>query len=110
MRRMFRQGHSASPLSPSSTGVRYIPRMPAKPPGHERRSFLTRLARFFNEGVMGLLALIALATALGPMVFDVSPSVERAFTVVEWVLVGMFAAEFFIEGAVAHDRRAWIRS
>ena len=47
---------------------------------------LARLARVFNENVMGLLALVALATALGPMAFDVSPGVERALTVVEWVL------------------------
>ena len=87
-----------------------ISRMPSEYSGHEPRTFLTKLARFLNEGVMGLLALIALATALGPMVFDVSPGVERALTVVEWVLVGTFAAEFFIQGAVAHDRRAWIRS
>ncbi len=71
---------------------------------------LIRLARLFNEAVMGFLALVALATALGPMVFDVSPGVERLLTVVEWVLVGTFAAEVFVQGAVAHDRRAWIRS
>jgi Mg2+ and Co2+ transporter CorA len=59
---------------------------------------------------MGVFALIAFATSLGPMVFDVSPGLERALTVVEWVLVGMFAAEFFIQGAVAHDRHSWIRS
>jgi len=77
---------------------------------NESRAFLTSLARLFNEGVMGLLALVALATALGPMVFDVGPDVERALTVVEWVLVGAFAAEFFIQGAVAQDFPAWIRS
>lgn len=87
-----------------------IRRKPSEHSGHEPRAFLTRLARFFNESVMGLLALIALATALGPMVFDVSAGVERGLTFVEWVLVGTFAAEFFIQGAVAHDRRAWIRS
>lgn len=70
----------------------------------------TGLARLFDERVMGLLALIALATALGPMVFDVSPDVERTLTVVEWVLVGMFAAEFAFNFYVAPDRRAWIRS
>src|SRR5687767_7707227 len=72
--------------------------------------FLIRLARVFNERVMGFLALVALATALGPMVFDVSLSVERVLTVVEWVLVGSFAADFFMQGAVAADRHAWIRS
>jgi len=59
---------------------------------------------------MGLFALVAFATAIGPMVFDVSTHVELILTVVEWVLVGAFAAEFFIEGAVARDRAAWIRS
>lgn len=74
------------------------------------RPAIVRLARFFNEGVMGFFALVALATALGPMVFDVSLDVERALTIVEWVLVGTFAAEFFIQGAVAPDPRAWLRS
>jgi Mg2+ and Co2+ transporter CorA len=69
-----------------------------------------RLARVFDERVMGLLALVALGTALGPMVFDVSPGVERALTVVEWVLVAMFAAEFLLQGAIAPDRHAWMRS
>ena len=40
---------------------------------------------------MGLLALVALATALGPMVFDVSPNVERLLTLLEWLLVAAFA-------------------
>ncbi len=74
------------------------------------RTRLTSLARFFNEGVMGLLALVALAAALGPMVFDVSPAVEQALTIVEWVIVGAFAADFIISGAVAPDFHAWIRS
>lgn len=70
----------------------------------------TGLARLFDERVMGLLALIALATALGPMVFDVSPDGERALNVVEWALVGMFAAEFIFHFSIATDRRAWLRS
>lgn len=76
----------------------------------ESRALLTGLARLFNEGIMGLLALVALATALGPLVFDVGVDFERALTVVEWVLVGIFAADFFIQGAVAPDFPAWIRS
>lgn len=76
----------------------------------EPRVLLTSLARLFNEGVMGFLALVALATAVGPMVFDVTPAVERALTVIEWVLVSAFAAEFLISGAVAPSFRAWIRS
>jgi Mg2+ and Co2+ transporter CorA len=59
---------------------------------------------------MGFLALVALATALGPLVFDVGPEAERALTVVEWVLVAAFAAEFAVHGAVAEDFGAWSRS
>jgi Mg2+ and Co2+ transporter CorA len=59
---------------------------------------------------MGFLALVALATALGPMVFDVSAGVERALTVLEWALVAAFAAEFILQGAVARDRHRWMRS
>lgn len=80
------------------------------PDCHEPPAFLTRLARLFNEGVMGFLALVALATALGPLVFDVSPGLEHALTVLEWMLVTAFATEFFVQGAIAPDRRAWMRS
>ena len=87
-----------------------IPEMRSELPGGESPAFLIRLARLSSEAVMGFLALVALATALGPLVFDVSPDIELVLTVVEWVLVGAFAADFFIQGAVATDRRAWIRS
>lgn len=76
----------------------------------EPRALLSSLARLFNESVMGFLALVALATALGPLVFDVSPGIDRVLTVIEWSLVGAFAAEFIISGALAPDFRAWIRS
>ena len=68
---------------------------------HTGSRLLTGLVRLFDERVMGLLALIALATALGPMVFDVSPDVNRTLTVVECVLVGMFAAEFVLHYLLA---------
>jgi Mg2+ and Co2+ transporter CorA len=76
----------------------------------DESAFMKRLARVFNEGVMGLLALVALATALGPMVFDVSVDAEHVLTIVEWTLVAAFASEFVIQGAVAQDRHAWLRS
>lgn len=71
---------------------------------------LARVARVLNDGVMGLLALVAFGVAIGPMVFDVSPDVEWILTVIEWVLVGAFAAEIAIEGALARNRAAWMRS
>ena len=71
---------------------------------------LDLLARALNEAVMGFLALIALATALGPMVFDVTPDIESVLTVIEWLLVAAFAVEFAVQGLVAADRGAWLRS
>jgi Mg2+ and Co2+ transporter CorA len=58
---------------------------------------------------MGFLALVAFAAALGPIVFDVSPQAERGLTILEWVLVGSFAAEFCVQGAITKDRSKWIR-
>jgi Mg2+ and Co2+ transporter CorA len=78
--------------------------------GSEPPALFTKVARLLNEEVMGFLALVALATALGPLVFDVSTGVERALTILEWGLVTAFATELFIQGAIATDRTAWMRS
>ena len=67
-------------------------------------------SRVLNEAVMGFLALVALATAMGPLVFDVSPSTERLLNVVEGAILGVFIAEFVVQFAVARDRPAWLRS
>jgi Mg2+ and Co2+ transporter CorA len=75
-----------------------------------RRRSLATLSRLFDERFMGLLAILALATALMPMVFDLSPEIERVLTGIEWFLVAAFAAEFVFQGVVAVDRAAWIRS
>src|SRR5688572_26140101 len=64
---------------------------------------MTRAQRLSNESVMGFLALVALATALGPLVFDVTPAVERWLTFIEWLLVAAFAAELVVAGAHAPD-------
>jgi Mg2+ and Co2+ transporter CorA len=76
----------------------------------DRRLLEERAAHLFNEGVMGFLALVALATALGPMVFDVGTQAEHVLTVIEWVLVGSFAAEFCVHGWLAPDFGKWLRS
>jgi Mg2+ and Co2+ transporter CorA len=86
------------------------PSNPASVAIENTSTLANRLAPIFNEYVMGFLALVAVATALGPLVFDVSAESERLLMLVEWVLVGMFAAEFLIQGALAPDRRAWIRN
>ena len=82
---------------------------PSESPSDKRQRDLSRLAPLFNGNVMGFLALVAFATALGPMVFDVSPDAERGLTVLEWILVSTFAAEFCIQGAVAEDPVKWIK-
>lgn len=71
------------------------------PRPNQPRRVVTRFARDFNEGAMGLMALVALASASGPMAFDLSPATEGVLTIVEWVLVRILAAEFVISGLVA---------
>ena len=67
-------------------------------------------SRVLNEAVMGFLALVALATGIGPLVFDVSPATDRLLDFVEWVVLGLFIAEFAVQFTVARDRSAWVRS
>lgn len=74
------------------------------------RSLAARLASCLNEGVIGFLALVAFATALGPLVFDLSPAVDRALQALEWIVVGAFALEFVVQLAAAEDKAAWLRS
>ena len=68
------------------------------------------LMRIFDDDVMRFLALVAFATALGPLVFDVSPVIEHELAVFEWLLVAAFAAEFVLQGLRAPDRRIWLGS
>ena len=67
-------------------------------------------SRVLNEASMGFLALVALATAIGPLVFDVSADMDRRLNVVEWVVLGLFVVEFVVQFNVASDRSAWVRS
>lgn len=67
-------------------------------------------SRALNEAVMGFLALVALATAIGPLVFDVSAATDNWLTVVEWVVLALFVTEFGVQCAVATDRSEWLRS
>ena len=67
-------------------------------------------SRVLSEAVMGFLALVALATAIGPLVFDVSPATDRLLDSVDWVVLGLFIAEFAVQFTVARDRSAWVRS
>lgn len=59
---------------------------------------------------MGFLGIVAMATALGPLVFAVPVRGRFWLLVLEWVLVGLFAADFINRGLTAPNRRLWARS
>jgi len=59
---------------------------------------------------MGFLALVALATACGPLVFEVSAETDRWLTLIEVVILLVFIAEFIVQFAIARDRKAWLQS
>lgn len=82
--------------------------MPSPAP-HPRPTPLDRAAGLLNEAVMGFLALVALATALAPLVFSLPAGTEAMFDVVEWGIIAVFAAEFAVGLAAARARgeRLW---
>ncbi|MBI5367311.1 MAG: ion transporter [Planctomycetes bacterium] len=73
-------------------------------------SLLRIVSRLLNEPVMGFLALVALGTALGPMVFEFGDRTDLMLRVIEWVVVGVFAAEFVVQYLLAEDRKSWLWS
>lgn len=66
---------------------------------------LQRAARLLNEAVMGCLAIAALSCALVPLLFSVSPAMDRALDGAEWVIVAVFAVEYVVNLGLAKDRR-----
>ncbi|MBI2899275.1 MAG: ion transporter [Planctomycetes bacterium] len=75
------------------------------PPGH---GLLRAAARVLNDGVMGFLAMLALALALVPALFATSPAVDAAVDAVEWGIVALFALEYAVGLLLADDRRAYV--
>lgn len=66
--------------------------------------------RFLTEGVMGFLALVALGTACAPLVFDVPATLNDWFNALEWVILGVFAADYLARLAIAPDRWRFVTS
>lgn len=64
----------------------------------------------FNEGVLGFLGIVAMATALAPLVFAMSARWLYWFAIIEWGLLVMFAADVVMRYLTAPDRRVWLRS
>src|SRR3982751_3860707 len=61
-----------------------------------------------NEAVMGFLALAALAAGLAPVLFALAPRLDGVLAVAEWLIIAIFAAEYFVNFALAHDRRRFV--
>src|SRR5438067_2793849 len=57
---------------------------------------------------MGFLALAALSAGIAPMLFPVPDWLARAIAVGEWVIIGLFAVEYLVHLALAHDRRRFV--
>jgi Mg2+ and Co2+ transporter CorA len=72
--------------------------------------FLRTLGRVLNEALMGFLALAALAVAVLPEVFDIPARVGRLLGGLEWVIVGLFAAEYLVHLVLAPDRGRYVRN
>lgn len=71
---------------------------------------VARLSRILNEGVMGFLALVALALALLPELFTLSEPVHSAIDTAEWVIVAVFAVEYVVGLLAAERKPAYLRS
>jgi Mg2+ and Co2+ transporter CorA len=69
---------------------------------------LRKIARWFSEPIMGLLALILLAIALVPVVFDVADEVERNLDHVEWAIVSLFAVEYALKLYLSPSKKEFV--
>lgn len=74
-------------------------------PGHRG---MARLQAMLSEPVMGFLALAALAFAVVPELFEISPGAERLLDAGGWIVIGLFAAEYLLHLLLAKDRRAYV--
>src|SRR5437764_370656 len=57
---------------------------------------------------MGFLALAALSAGIAPMLFPLPGSIAGAIAVGEWLIIALFAVEYLVQLALAHDRRRFV--
>src|SRR5256712_2472329 len=57
---------------------------------------------------MGFLALAALSAGIAPMLFPLPGPIAGAIAVGEWLIIALFAVEYLVQLALAHDRRRFL--
>lgn len=73
------------------------------------KRLLKRLSGGLSDAVMGFLALAALAVAIVPALFDISPLASETLGACEWLIVGLFALEYVTNLVLATSRWAFVR-
>jgi Mg2+ and Co2+ transporter CorA len=68
------------------------------------------LAVVLGEAFLGFLAIVAVALALLPLLFKLSPAADAAVNNAQWIIIGWFALEWAFALAVARAKRAFLRS
>lgn len=68
------------------------------------------LAAALGEPFLGLLAILALALTLFPMLFTVTPSAESAIEIAQWAIIAWFSVELVVAFAYAPDKTRFLES
>jgi Mg2+ and Co2+ transporter CorA len=68
------------------------------------------LAVVLGEPFLGLLAILALALTLFPMLFAVTPPAEHAIELTQWAIIAWFSVELAVAFAYAEDKRRFLES
>ena len=73
-----------------------------------RERLLRPAAAVLNDRVIGGLAILAVASSVYPLLFDVSDTVAWALDWFEWAVVLTFVAEYAVHLGLADDKRAFV--
>jgi Mg2+ and Co2+ transporter CorA len=84
--------------------------LPSEIPLRRTHHRLVRLLAFvLGEAFLGLLAIVAVALTLFPMLFAVPAAVADMLAAAQWTIVGLFALEYLLALKWSDDRRAFLR-
>jgi Mg2+ and Co2+ transporter CorA len=73
-----------------------------------RVRLLKRAASVLNDRFIGGLGILAVASAVYPLLFDISDWLARALDWFEWAVVLTFAADYLVYLALAEHKRAYV--